>query len=238
LRFDERRTTADHPAAASEGPVVIFDCNGVLVDSEPIASAVLAKAFNSVGLALTADVVARQFHGRRAADIFVAVEKATKRKLPPRFQATIAAETLRRLRAELRAIPHAAHALTWVRGPKAVASSSTLDRIRTSLEVTGLLRFFEPRLFSASDVPNGKPAPDLFLRAADWMQVEPDECIVVEDSAAGVAAATAAGMTAIGFVGGNHAGGRLARDLVAAGARTVIADMRTLKSTIIDLRGW
>ncbi len=218
--------------------MVIFDCNGVLVDSEPIASVVLAKAFRSVGVALTADMVARQFHGRRTEDIFAAVEKATRRRLPPGFQAAVAAETLRRLRAELRAVPHAVHALTWIRGRKAVASSSTIDRIRTSLEVTGLLRFFEPRLFSASSVANGKPAPDLFLRAADWMQVDPKECIVVEDSAAGIAAATAAGMTPIGFVGGNHAAGRLARDLVVAGARTVIADMRALKGAIIDLRGW
>jgi len=218
--------------------VVIFDCNGVLVDSEAIASSVLAEAFERVGVTLSAEDLGRQFHGRRPADIFAIVEKATGRKLPPGFQAMVATDTLLRLRAELRAIPHAAHALTWVRGPKAVASSSALDRIRASLELTGLLRFFEPRLFSASEVRNGKPAPDLFLLAAVRMQVDPAECIVVEDSAAGIAAAAAAGMRPIGFVGGSHAGGRLARDLLAAGARAVIADMRTLKSAIIELRGW
>ena len=94
------------------------------------------------------------------------VEAATARKLPPNFAATLAAATLRRLRAELRATPHVEHALTWLRGPKCVASSSPLDRVRVSLETTGLLRFFEPYLFSASDVPRGKPAPDLFLHAA------------------------------------------------------------------------
>jgi HAD superfamily hydrolase (TIGR01509 family) len=218
--------------------VVIFDCNGVLVDSEPIASAVLAEAFARVGLRLPTDLVAQQFHGRRPADIFAAVEVATRRKLPANFSSTVAAETLRRFRAELRPLPHVTHALTWLRGPKAVASSSTLDRIRTSLEVTGLIRFFEPRLFSASDVPKGKPAPDLFLLAAERMQVDPADCIVVEDSAPGVAAAARAGMTAIGFVGGSQAPGRLATDLAANGARTVIADMRALKSTIIELRGW
>jgi HAD superfamily hydrolase (TIGR01509 family) len=218
--------------------MVIFDCNGVLVDGEPIASAVLAQAFARVGVRLPANVVAQQFHGRRPADIFAAVEMATRKKLPPNFSSTVAAETLRRFRAELRAIPHVAHALTWLRGPKAVASSSTFDRIRTSLEVTGLIRFFEPRLFSASDVPRGKPAPDLFLLAAERMKVDPADCIVVEDSAPGVAAAAKAGMTPIGFVGGSHAAGRLAKDLVASGARTVIADMRALKSTVIELRGW
>ncbi len=129
--------------------MVIFDCNGVLVDSEPIASAVLAKAFRSVGVALTADMVARRFHGRRTADIFAAVEKATRQRLPPGFQAAVAAETLRRLREELRAIPHAAHALTWVRGRKAVASSSTIDRIRskTPHSTIGLIRIRLPVTF-------------------------------------------------------------------------------------------
>jgi beta-phosphoglucomutase-like phosphatase (HAD superfamily) len=110
-----------------------------------------------------------------------------------------------------------------------VASSSSLDRIRASLDATGLLRFFEPRLFSASNIDRGKPAPDLFLNVADWLQVEPQECIVVEDSAAGIAAASAAGMGPIGFIGGSHAGGGLTRELFAAGARTVIADMRARK---------
>ncbi len=218
--------------------MVIFDCNGVLVDSEPIASAVLAGAFRRVGVPLTADDVTRQFHGRRAADIFATVERATRRRLPLGFAAEVAEETLRRFRAELRAVPHAAHALSWLRGPKAVASSSALERMRTSLEVTNLLRFFGSRLFSASDVAAGKPAPDLFLLAAERMAVDPAECIVIEDSVAGIAAAAAAGMAPIGFVGGSHGGGELARDLLAAGARTVIADMRAVKSAVIDLRGW
>ncbi len=218
--------------------MVIFDCNGVLVDSEPIASAVLAAAFRRVGVALTAETVARQFHGLRTVDILTAVEKKTRRTLPPNFSATVAAETLRRFRAELQTIPHAAHALTWIRGPKAVASSSAMERIRTSLEVTDLLRFFESRLFSASHVAYGKPAPDLFLAAAAKLEVDPAECIVVEDLAAGIAAAKAAGMTPIGFIGSSHAGGRIVPELVSAGARTLIADMRTLASTVIELRGW
>ena len=218
--------------------MIIFDCNGVLVDSELIAAAVLAKAFKRVGVSIAAEGVIRRFHGRRPADIFAAVEAATGRRLPSAFSASVAAQTLRRLRVELRAIPHAAHALTWLRGLKAVASSSSLDRIRLSLEVTGLMRFFEPRLFSASDVRSGKPAPDLFLLAAARSQIAPADCIVVEDSAPGIVAAAAAGMAPIGFVGGSHAAGRLARELLAAGACTVIADMRALKSAITDLRGW
>jgi beta-phosphoglucomutase-like phosphatase (HAD superfamily) len=218
--------------------VVIFDCNGVLVDSEPIASAVLADAFRRIGLAFTADDVARRFHGRRAADIFAIVERATKRTLSPDFRAGVASDTLRRLRGELRPVAHAAHALTWIRGPKAVASSSSMDRIRASLEVTDLLRFVEPRLFSAGDVPNGKPAPDLFRHVAGKLEVDPADCIIVEDSVAGVSAAKAAGMRPIGFVGRSHAEGDLARDLLRAGACAVIADLRALKSAVVELRGW
>jgi HAD superfamily hydrolase (TIGR01509 family) len=220
------------------GAVVIFDCNGVLVDSEPIVSAVLADAFGRVGVALTADEVMRQFHGRRTKDVFAIVEKATDRRLPVGFRSNVAADILQRLQSELRAVAHVAHALSWLRGPKAVASSSAIDRMQLSLEVTNLLRFFGPRLFSASEVDKGKPAPDLYLLAADRMKVKPSECIVVEDSAAGVAAAAAAGMMPIGFVGGSHAGGELTRELLDVGARAVIADMRALKSTIIELRGW
>jgi HAD superfamily hydrolase (TIGR01509 family) len=218
--------------------MVIFDCNGVLVDSEPIASAVLADALTRAGIRASAETVARRFHGRRPVDVFAAIETATGRKLPMNFAAGVTAETLRRFRTELRPLPHVAHALSWVRGPKAVASSSPFDRIRIGLEVAGLLRYFESRVFSASDVPNGKPAPDLFRYAAARMQVDPAECIVIEDSVPGVAAAVAAGMTAIGFVGGNATPGRLAHDLTLTGARTVIADMRALKGTIADLRGW
>ncbi len=218
--------------------MIIFDCNGVLVDSEQIAAAVAAQEFVRAGVPMTPELVSRYFLGRRPADMFAAVETVTKRKLPENFGTTVAAATIKRIRAELRAMPHVAHALTWLREAKCVASSSTLDRIRASLETTGLARFFEPNLFSASEVPNGKPAPDLLLHVAARMGVAPSECIVVEDSPAGVAAAAAAGMTAIGFIGGSHAGAKLGEDLLTAGARTIIADMRHLKGTVVAIRGW
>jgi HAD superfamily hydrolase (TIGR01509 family) len=218
--------------------VVIFDCNGVLVDGEPISATVAAEEFTRAGFPMTPQVVARFFTGRRATDMFADVEAATGRKLPADFPADLAAATLRRIRDELRPTPHAAYALTWLRGPKCVASSATLERIRVSLETAGLLRFFEQRLFSANEVARGKPAPDIFLQAAGQMGIDPRDCIVVEDSPVGVAAAVAAGMTAIGFVGGGHVHALSPAQLIAAGARTVIADMRALKSTVVALRGW
>ena len=218
--------------------MVIFDCNGVLVDSEPLATTVVAQEFMRAGFPLTPDIVARYFTGRRPADMFAEVEAVARRKLPENFAATVAAATLRRFREQLRATPHMAYALSWLRGPKCVASSSSLDRIRVSLETTDLIRFFGPYLFSASDVARGKPAPDLLLHVAAKMRVAPAACIVVEDSPVGIAAAAAAGMTPVGFIGGSHAGTQLGDHLRRAGARVVISDMRALKSAVIDLRGW
>ena len=218
--------------------MIIFDCNGVLVDSEPIAAAVAAQQFTHVGVPLTPESVMHHFLGRRPADMVAAVEAHIQRKLPAAFGANLAAATLKRFQSELRAMPHAAHALTWLREPKCVASSSGIDRIRASLDITGLARFFEANLFSGSDVPRGKPAPDLFQLAARRMRVRAAECIVVEDSPAGVAAAHAAGMTPIGFIGGSHTNPSLGAQLTAAGARAVVADMLALKSTVVALRGF
>lgn len=218
--------------------MVIFDCNGVLVDSEQLATQIVSQQFMRAGFALTPDIVARYFTGRRQADMFAEVEAAAGRPLPPGFAIDVAIETLCRFRAELRPTPHVEHALSWLRGPKCVASSASADRIRLSLETTDLIRFFEPYLFSAYAVKRGKPAPDLYLHVANKMRVKPADCLVVEDSPVGVAAAVAAGMRAIGFVGGSHAGSSLPDDLRSAGASAIIADMRALKSTVIDLRGW
>ena len=218
--------------------MVIFDCNGVLVDSEPIAASVAAREFTRAGIPVTPEIVVRYFFGRRPADMFAAIEAATGRRLPPNFAATLSNATLARFQAELKPMPHTAYALTWLRGPKCVCSSSAIERIRVSLDTVDLARFFGPNVFSASDVPHGKPAPDLFLHAARRMNVRPADCVVVEDSPAGIGAATAAGMKSIGFVGGSHSGSALGQQLVTAGARTIIADMRQLKTAVTALRGW
>jgi HAD superfamily hydrolase (TIGR01509 family) len=218
--------------------VVIFDCNGVLVDSELITAEVTAQEFTRAGFPLTPEIVARYFTGRRPTDMYAAIEQAYRTRLPPDLIGSVTAAILARLREEVRPMQHMEYALTWLRGRKCVASSSPVERVRVSLEATELLRFFDPYLFSASDVPRGKPAPDLFFYVAGKMGVSPSECIVVEDSPAGIAAATAAGMTCIGFVGGSHAGPNLEALLVNAGARAVIADMRALKATVVALRGW
>ena len=163
--------------------MVIFDCNGVLVDSEPLATAIVSQEFQRVGFPLTTDIIARFFTGRRPADMFAEVEIAAGRKLPPDFAATVAGATLRRFRSELRATKHAAYALSWLRGPKCVASSSSTDRIRVSLESTDLIRFFAPNLFSASEVrpasrhPTCSCMPPAACRSrratASWSRIRP-----------------------------------------------------------------
>ena len=215
--------------------MIIFDCDGVLVDSEPIAAAVAAEEFTRAGFALTPDMVARQFTGMSDSDMFAAVEAAARSRLPPDFAATLVCATDKRLRAGLRPMPHAAEVLARLDRPKCVASASSLERVRLSLEITGLLSFFAPHVFSASRVARGKPAPDLFLYAAENMGVAPRECVVVEDSERGIAAALAAGMTPIGFAGGSHADWGSAPALLAAGAHAVIADMRALPGVLAKL---
>ena len=177
----------------------------------------------------------RYFLGRRPADMFAAVEAATRRELPAHFADTVAAATLERLRVELRAMPHAAHALTWLRGPKCVASSSSRDRIGVSLEITGLARFFDFQ-FSASEVTNGKPAPDLFLHAAARMGAKACDCIVVEDSPAGVTAATTAAWQLLGL-SAQPCDCPARRAVDPSSARAIVADLRHLKSTVVSLRG-
>lgn len=190
------------------------------------------------GIPVTPEIVVKYFFGRRPADMFAAVEAATGRCLPLNFASKLSSATLERFRAELQPMPHVAYALTWLRGPKCVASSSTMERIKVSLETTDLARFFGGNLFSASEVPHGKPAPDLLLHAASRMKVKPADCVVIEDSPAGINAATSARMKSIGFVGGSHSGSALGEQLIAAGAHTIVADMRQLKAAVTALRGW
>jgi len=218
--------------------VIIFDCNGVLVDSEPIATAVLAQELQRAGIQVTPQIIARYFTGRRPTDVFAEVEDATGMTLPSNFASNVFYATMSRLRAELRATPHVAYALSWLRGPKCVASSSPPERIKLSLDVTDLRRYFGTNVFSANDVTAGKPKPDLFLHVAASAGIDPADCIVVEDSPAGVSAAVAAGMTAIGYVGGTHAAPNLGSELSKSGARAVIHDMRALKGTVVALRGY
>jgi HAD superfamily hydrolase (TIGR01509 family) len=208
---------------------VIFDCDGVLVDSEPISMRLLLETIAAAGVALHPETGYDRFLGRSLADTREILAADFGVTLDDAALASMRARLYAAFRAELRPIPGVAETLGGLRAPFCVASSSQPERIELSLTVTGLWPRFEGRAFSAAMVANGKPAPDLFLHAARAMGVAPAACLVVEDSPAGVAAAHAAGMRVVGFVGGAHAQAPERRNALAAAApERMIEDMRAL----------
>ena len=182
--------------------LVIFDCDGVLVDSERLAIKVDVDVMSRVGWRLTEAEAIEQFVGLSMAQIRAKVEARIGRCLPGTWEEDFNASLRQRYQAELRPVEGIVEALDSIEHGSCVASSGTHDKIRFSLSLTGLYSRFSGRIFSASEVSNGKPAPDLFLHAAKSMGVRPKDCAVVEDSAPGVVAALAAGMTVFAYAGG------------------------------------
>ncbi len=209
--------------------LVIFDCDGVLVDSEPIAMRILLDALAGAGLSLDPEVAHDRFLGRSLASTVGILAEDFGVRLDDAALGAMRARLYAAFRAELRPIPGVAAALDAIAPPICVASSSQPERIELSLRATGLWERFAGRAFSATMVTRGKPAPDLFLHAARVMGFAPEACLVVEDSPAGVQAALAGGMRVVGFVGGGHAQGQAHRAALAAlGPDRVIDDMRAL----------
>lgn len=179
---------------------VIFDCDGTLVDSEPISQQVLVELFESLGLQVTHAYAMEHWAGRDLHELFRAAESQLKRSLPEDFSETFRNLQLKRLRDELKPIQGAAELLTSVNKPMCVASNAPLIKVRCCLETTCLIDFFEVnRLFSAYDVGVWKPQPDVFLYAAKEMGVRPEHCAVIEDSPCGIQAGVAAGMQVFAY---------------------------------------
>jgi HAD superfamily hydrolase (TIGR01509 family) len=197
--------------------LVIFDCDGVLIDSEPIANRVFAEQLGAAGLRLTVDEVMSRFVGKTRAGCLELAAELLGRRLPEAFGDDWDKALFAALESEARATDGVAELLRELDVRYCVASNSSPDRMRISLKAAGLLDFFEDRLFSAVAVARPKPAPDLFLHAARSMNVRPSGCVVIEDTPTGVQAALAAGMTVFGYAAGVPA---LARKLEAAGAIT------------------
>lgn len=208
--------------------LVIFDCDGVLVDSEVISCRAHAQVLSRHGYPISAGQVFDRFLGRSTRQANLEIEAELGRKLPDRYHAELQDELFRAFQADLEPIPHIHDVLDRISCPTCVASSGSHQRMRVSLGRTLLYERFAPNIFSASEVTNGKPAPDLFLLAADKMRASPPLCLVIEDSVAGIAAARAAGMTAFGFFGGSHCRADYARALRDAGATLTFDDMRQL----------
>lgn len=206
---------------------LIFDCDGVLVDSEPLAALAYVRAYARHGMCITEDVVA-QCVGMKQADILARVRDLTGLVFPVDHLDDIWDETRRLFAERLQPMEGADAFLRQSSAPRCVASSSSIERITFSLKQTSLISHFGGRLFSSSMVARGKPAPDLFIYAAEQMGAAPGKCIVIEDSPLGVQGAVAAGMQALGFAGGGHSGPGHAETLRAAGATAIFASWRDL----------
>lgn len=217
--------------------LVIFDCDGVLVDSEPISVSVLVDHLRNAGISLHESEAYSLFLGRSMRAIEALLERDFRLKLTRGQLDDIRTETFRRFRASLRPVSGVAETLP--RLPRCcVASSSGLDRIRLSLSLTGLLEMLEPHIYSASMVARGKPAPDLFLYAAREMGVRQEDCVVVEDSPAGIDAAKRAGMRVFAFIGASHAAdARLADVLASLKPDAIFSDMTQLPEMLADKGG-
>lgn len=211
--------------------LLIFDCDGVLVDSEGIALEELSRIMAEHGHPMDAAACGTAFLGKHADDIARGIETLVGRPLPGQA-AEMRRRMLVRLERELRAVPGTAEVLARLKGPRCVASSSDPERIRLTLRWAGLHAFFGEHIFSGLEVTHGKPAPDLFLHAARHMGYAPRDCVVIEDSVAGVAAGIAAGMRVIGFTGGSHTDPGHAARLTAAGAGSIISRMRVLPEAL------
>ncbi|GAA1126382.1 MULTISPECIES: HAD family phosphatase [Microbacterium] len=182
--------------------LVIFDCDGVLVDSERLSVEIDRRVLADLGWTLTTEEIVHRFVGRSAAHFRADVEAHLGRPLPDDWEAPYQQWYLEVFESDLTAVEGVEAAIAAIGGAMCVASSGSHDKIRRNLGLTGLLPTFDGRIFSADDVDEGKPAPDLFLHAAARMGVEPSRCVVIEDSRFGVAAARAAGMRSFGYVGG------------------------------------
>jgi HAD superfamily hydrolase (TIGR01509 family) len=215
--------------------LLIFDCDGVLVDSEVLACDTLREMLARLGHPMTTDEVMREFAGGSLADTVATIERLLGRPLPADVGEHFGQLLLERFRRELKPMPGVREAILALPYRRCVASSSSPERLRLSLEVTGLAPLFGEHVFSAVEVARGKPAPDLHLLAASTLGSPPERCIVIEDTARGVAAGRAAGARVVGFAGGGHATQALAEDLRLAGAEVVITAMRELPAVVRQL---
>ena len=210
--------------------LVVFDCDGVLVDTERLTVGVEARILTELGWPHTAEQVVQRFMGRSSAAQLAELEAQLGPALARRFDELSTAEVHRAFELHLTAVPGVLDllaALDAAGTPTCVASSGTHERMRRTLGLTGLLERFAGRMFSSTEVARGKPAPDLFLHAARLMRTAPERCAVVEDSVYGVRAAVAAGMTAYGY-----AGGLTAADVLAEAGAVVFQEMTDLAGVL------
>ena len=207
--------------------LVIFDCDGVLVDSEPITNRVFAKMLNELGIAISLEDIFERFVGRSMPQCLEILAKLLGRPVPQHFVEEYQTRSTTALKSELKAVPDIKTVLATMRVPYCVASSGTHEKMHTTLGITGLLPQFRGKMYSVTEVAQSKPFPDVFLHAARQHGVMPADCAVIEDTPTGVRAGVAAGMTVFGYCALTPK-----QRLIEAGAHHTFERMRDLPSLI------
>jgi HAD superfamily hydrolase (TIGR01509 family) len=212
--------------------LVIFDCDGVLVDSELITNRIFAAMINELGIPVTLDDMFEKFVGRTMSYCCELIARMSGRPVPDDFVAQYRLRTTAALQSELKAVPGIEKALDAIEAlglPYCVASSGSHDKMKTTLGITGLFPRMQGKLYSVTEVVNAKPAPDVFLHAARMCGVDAGSCCVVEDSPIGVAAGVAAGMTVFGYCALTPQ-----QRLLDAGAHATFSDMSRLPDLLLS----
>jgi HAD superfamily hydrolase (TIGR01509 family) len=220
--------------------LIIFDCDGVLIDSEILSARVDCEILGELGYEITPEELAHRFAGFTTQSIFEKVGEELGRPVPPEMIKRAERETDRRLGEQVDVLPGVHEMLDLLDYPRCICSNSRGERLKISLSKAGLWDRFRPYVFSAHDVGagRGKPAPDVFLHAAGVFETNPSEVIVIEDSVAGVTGAVAAGMRVIGFTGASHSWPGHGDALIEAGALTTIRRLRDVPATVEAMREW
>jgi HAD superfamily hydrolase (TIGR01509 family) len=220
--------------------LLIFDCDGVLIDSEIVSARVDCEMLRDYGYDVSPEEIANRFAGLTTEQIFRRAGEELGRTIPDEVVREAERETDRRLSEEVQPIDGVHQMLDALDDPRCICSNSRPERLQVSLAKAGLWDRFRPYVFSARELPNGspKPAPDIFLHAANVFDADAADAIVLEDSPVGVTGATAAGMRVVGFTGASHAWPGHAEALIEAGAITVIRRLQEFPATVEALREW
>ncbi len=211
---------------------LIFDCDGVLIDSEIVVCRIAAEELTKLGYQITTEQVITRFAGRPEHEMRAEIESDWGRPVPPTYRERVNERTIEAYATELHIMPGLAQALDRITLPICVASSSFPEKLRLGLQTVDLYDRFLPNVISATLVAHGKPEPDVFLFAAGWMKTSPMRCLVVEDSVPGVTAAVRAGMPVVGFTGGSHCGPDHGKLLIQAGAMSTFSRMSELPALV------
>ena len=228
-----RSEPGNEPLSSRPSPdLIVFDCDGVLIDSEIVVCRLTAEEFTRIGYLVSTEEVISRFAGRPEREMIADVEADWGRPVPEEFFTRIKAQVAHAYATELRIMPGIADLLDRLRAPVCVASSACPAKLKLGLDTVGLYDRFAPNVVSASLVAHGKPAPDVFIYAAGWMRTPAANCLVIEDSIPGVRAALTAGMRVFGFTGGRHCSAGHRERLLTAGAEQVMESFEELQSLV------